>query len=294
MKQLAFLISTTLVCALSSAALAQAPSNLRLDYQVVDASCPDANQFADDVSAKLGFVPWRDDSPALRIRIRQEASETVATLELPSGDSKVFRDATCNELFPALVAATSVAIDSRAKPATPVQTAPTPAMLRGKAMIHIASDKAGLSVSRIRSRSVVVASNGMSASGAHWEELCLTPCSYQLDPGLHELVVSGQGPAVSRKVQLAPNADIYLEAKPGSTPMVYGGFMLAYTGPAIVLTGITFLLLDSTSKSFSLGMIGGGAAATGLGVGLMSWGKSELNRVPGPARPKGIALSGSF
>src|SRR5215831_2631481 len=46
------------VALLAAAASPASADKFALDYRATDPSCIDAGRFADEVSAKLGFVPW--------------------------------------------------------------------------------------------------------------------------------------------------------------------------------------------------------------------------------------------
>ncbi len=93
---------------------ASAPPAVGLDFHAAKgvSGCLSGDRFADEVSAKLGFVPWDAyATTAVRIRIVKDGDEAVGTLEQPDGSSKVLRAATCAALGDALVSAVTVALD---------------------------------------------------------------------------------------------------------------------------------------------------------------------------------------
>ncbi|MCP4449184.1 MAG: hypothetical protein GY811_28210, partial [Myxococcales bacterium] len=145
---------------------ASGESSLALDYDAKPKGCPDADRFADEVSSKLGFVPWNDAaSDKLRVRITEDSGEIVATLELPDGGSKVLRDSTCRRLLSSLAAATAVALDSGGSAPSQPQASlgSSTATDQSKARVHVRTTKPGVIVSTITDRVAMVGSNGASA-----------------------------------------------------------------------------------------------------------------------------------
>lgn len=323
-------LHTTLLSALALASLASSawadtprPSDgpevsLHLDYKASGLSCPEADRFADEVSSKLGFVPWHDDSSdRLVVRIRLDGGEAVASLELPNGDSKVLRDTSCQALFPALVAAVTVAIDSRsqAAPAEVNQNSARKSSAKRprhdkaspmQARVHVRSETAGVVVSRITARAMFAGSNGATAAGMGWEELCIAPCSFELDAGLSEIMISGVGPVATHKISLEGGKDSYLVARPGSTGLLYGGYGIASLGLTAAILGSTFMVVgthdydtgERSTPGWSIAALVGGLGATGLGIGMMYKARSHLDRESRPDQGsmvnRAVSLSGTF
>lgn len=75
--------------------IGHASTTASLDYRA-DEGCPDAARFIAEVSARLGRVPFETEDPnVVRVRVRSDESEWVATLELADGSSQVHRAPTC-------------------------------------------------------------------------------------------------------------------------------------------------------------------------------------------------------
>src|SRR5687767_5586632 len=104
------ILATVVVAAFATPAYAD--RNIALDYHSKVKGCPTAERFADQVAAKLGFVPWDPQATtSIRVRITSDSGEVVGTIEQPDGTSKVLRATTCPKLDEALVSAIAVALD---------------------------------------------------------------------------------------------------------------------------------------------------------------------------------------
>src|SRR4051794_38043651 len=105
-----------------------------------------------------------------------------------------------------------------------------------KAVVNIRSTGDPVTVAEITNRIMVVTNYG-SASGAAWKDICISPCSFKLDPGLHELMVYGDGiPSTIKKVDLTAGQRALL-AKPGSAALEWGGVTLTVLGILSATTG---------------------------------------------------------
>ncbi len=296
------------LCVLGGNARADANSSMVLDYEATAEGCPDAGRFADEVSSKLGFVPWNGQAlSTLRIRIRAEGGELVGTLELPDGSSKILRDSTCAPLFSALATAASVALDSASAAAAPVQNpAQITAPASRKATVHVGTSDGGLSVSIINSRMAMVGSNGVSAVGVSWTELCVAPCTFQLEPGRHEIAISGRGPVASRKLNIVADKDTYLTAEAGSSGLYYAGWGVGLAGVTSFTYGLVKYLVptvnfatgETESSTPAILLMVGGLAGTGLGYGMMYNSASRLDEDSAPPPPqvtaRAVTYSGTF
>ena len=306
-----FLSSFLMACLASSTAWADGSSSepsLQLEY-AQSAGCPGADRFADEVSSKLGFVPWsKASTDKLRVRIQRDGAEVVGSLELPNGDSKVLRDRSCQALFPALVTAVTVAVDSQSQSlllrgASAPEQAPSAAGSSASSKVHVRSTEPGVTVSRITSRGAAVASNGASAAAVYWEEICIAPCTFEVEAGLREIMISGNGPVASRKLNLPSGGDTYLMARPGSNGLLYGGGALASLGLTSAIVGGVGMLIGSSSRSSSSSSWGlpvfvGGLGAMGLGIGMVYKGRSHLDLESVPDQNsvvhRAVSLRGSF
>lgn len=163
----------------------------------------------------------------------------------------------------------------------------------------------------------------MAVMGISWKDICISPCSFELDPGLHELMVYGDGiSSTTGKFQLDPGSNDLL-AKPGSSLVEWGGVWSTAFGIVAATMGVMFMFLfteitqynpdgsetktDSGTKKLALPLLLGGLWGTGLGIGMMIAGRTSLERDAyadpnaehgGPnvasRTPLGVSYSGRF
>lgn len=100
------------------AAAAPAPARreharARLVYTASGPGCLSEAEFADEVSAKLGYSPWQPDGPALRTEIRRDNATYHATLSLAGAAPKQLSGATCRAVIDAAVTVVVVELDDR-------------------------------------------------------------------------------------------------------------------------------------------------------------------------------------
>jgi hypothetical protein len=306
----------------SAVANANSPAKanvLRLDYVATAQGCPSGEHLADEVSSKLGFVPWSYQAiDTLRVRISADQSEVVATMELPSGQSKVLRSSSCDGVFPLLAAAIAVALDSEMSAKhleQPKATVPPPPPAQtnapGTGRIHVRSTGTSVTVSTIDHRVFIAGSNGGTAMGVSWTERCTAPCSFDVQPGTTEVMIGGDVPAAVRKLNLSADSDTYLVAKPGSLGMLRGGYLISALGLGALTTGALWYflpnedfdeegtLVDQGTRSWVVPAMIGGAIGTGIGIGMMYGSRSSLEEEEAaPQTPvrvhKAITYSGRF
>lgn len=85
----------------------------QLVYQVNARGCLSAGEFADEISAKLGYSPWVDaSSNTLRTEIVERGGAYRATIRVPSGVSKEVAGASCRAVTDAAISAIVVRLDS--------------------------------------------------------------------------------------------------------------------------------------------------------------------------------------
>lgn len=184
------------VCAVLGAREAAADDVIALDYQAKAPGCPSADRFADEIAAKLGFVPWGAQAATkLRVRINQDGTEIVATIEQPDGSSKVLRAATCAKLDEQLVSAVAVALDRngsaapKAAPERRLRVLDRPQDGLGLVTVQLrATDGRALEISRVTQQSVIVGYSS-SAAAMSFETLCRVPCTAHLPTGMNRLLV---------------------------------------------------------------------------------------------------------
>src|SRR5690606_21451362 len=116
-----------------AAAAPLAADPVALDYRAPDPSCIDAGRFADEVSAKLGFVPWGDESTnprTIRIRVEREDEQFTGWFRNADGSAKSFEGATCGDVTANLVVTVAAALDR--VPTAPPSNAPGNAVVYGE------------------------------------------------------------------------------------------------------------------------------------------------------------------
>jgi hypothetical protein len=183
-----------------------------------------------------------------------------------------------------------------------------------KATVRVRSTGAPVTVAQITGRmaGAGVASGGQTVAvmGVSWKDLCISPCSFELDPGLHELMVYGDGiPSATKKLQLGQGQNDLL-AKPGSSLMEWGGVWLTAFGIVAVSMGVMFMFLftedtdyksdgseiksESGTKKLALPLLLGGLGGTGLGIGLIVAGGTSFDRDPHPGADRAGATRGGL
>jgi hypothetical protein len=178
------------VASLASPALAD---SVALDYRASDASCVDASRFADEVSAKLGFVPWSAAAPAkIRVRVEKDGGQFTGSVLNTDGSSKIIDGPTCTAVTSKLAITVAGAMDPAAFESTakaPV-AAPAPAKpdADGKVAVSFASAEGRrVDIAMNTGGGAGVSSTGASVVTAFFETVCTTPCTTRLPPGRHYL-----------------------------------------------------------------------------------------------------------
>jgi len=174
----------------------------------------------------------------------------------------------------------------------------TSATPEGKATVAVRSTGAPVTVAVITDRSTGVGNvggNSVVVMTVHYQDVCQSPCSFELDPGLRELAVHGDGVSSSTKqFQLRPGAQQFV-VKPGSAALAAGGYMLVVLGGVAAIVGGTFLVVLPDSGVGLPLTIGGGV---GLGAGIGMWIAGDTSFEPEPTqralRAPTLNLRGSF
>lgn len=94
----------------------RAHAQLRLVYEAPGAGCLGADEFADEVSAKLGYSPWQASGPVLRTEISRGKDGYHATLSLPGAAPKSLSGDSCSAVIDAAVMVVVVELDGRPGP----------------------------------------------------------------------------------------------------------------------------------------------------------------------------------
>ena len=88
----------------------------RLIYASRAAGCLSATEFADEVSARLGYSPWVDDSAReIHAEIVNHDKAFRATVRLGDGTKKILTAVSCKLLTDAVVSTVVVQLDSAPK-----------------------------------------------------------------------------------------------------------------------------------------------------------------------------------
>jgi hypothetical protein len=183
------------------------------------------------------------------------------------------------------------------------------------ATVTVDSPDPDVTVGYVTERMVALGSNGTSAMGIAWKDVCTAPCTFKLPSGSHELVATGPGyVGGSERFDLRPGRNRFV-VKPGSAPLRAGGYVLTVLGLTAAVVGVTFALLpprttvDSTGKvvettSFSSWAvplaIGGGVAVAG-GITMIAFSSTSIRRegeesgvAPKAGRFAGVSYAGRF
>jgi hypothetical protein len=182
------------VTVLALVALAASPraahaDNVALDYRASDASCIDASRFADEVSAKLGFVPWKAAASAkIRVRIDKDGNHFTGSVLNTDGTSKIVDGATCAQVTSNLAVTVAGAVDPSAlqgatKPTPAPAPAAAPAADNKIPVTFESADGRRIDISLNVGGGTGVASNGTAVVTNFYEGLCTTPCTARLPAG---------------------------------------------------------------------------------------------------------------
>jgi hypothetical protein len=176
-----FLVSIVIAAASSASA---APFGL--DYRAADPSCIDGARFSDEVSAKLGFVPWDPVATArIRIRVERDGEQFTGTFRNVDGSAKIVEGKSCADVTASLVVTVATAVDASPKPA-PRATAPTQTVHLNDGMIPVtfkSIEGRRLNISVQKASGYAVASNGTGIAAAYFDNLCTSPCTAGLPQG---------------------------------------------------------------------------------------------------------------
>jgi hypothetical protein len=243
MKVLSFLFVIAAVAPASAAPVA-------LDYRATDASCIDGSRFSDEVSAKLGFVPWDPIAKAkIRIRVERDGEQFTGSFRNVDGSAKIIEGKTCAEVTASLVVTVATAVDTQPTQPTPPKAAPPPPppaplqLSEGLIPVTFRSiEGRRLTVSVQKASGIAVASNGTTAAAAYFDNLCTSPCTAGLPQGRSTLAF----------------------ADPDTSS--FGGGLYLIDRPT------TITLQHKSRHSTRVGLVIGGLAASAVGVVALSGG----------------------
>ncbi len=172
-----------------------------------------------------------------------------------------------------------------------------------KAEVSVRSTGEPVTVAVIEDRAAAVGSLGGSTGtliAVRYRDICSTPCSFELDAGLRELVVHGDGvSAASRKLELQPGRQAF-SVDPGSSALANIGLTLTIAGGVLLGIGVT-LLAGGVDGPYTVPNVVGGAVGLGAGIPLWVMGTTsfESDSEEGPSefaasKPLGLSLAGAF
>lgn len=179
-----------IIVLLATVAPAAAEVRVALDYRADDTSCSDAGRFADEVSAKLGFVPWDDRvSATLRVRIAREGTLFIGSFRNADGSSKVVDGRTCGEVTALLAVTVATAIDPGSSPTrSPSEAAPA---IDDTVPVTFGGDRRfDVSIRVATAISIGIESDSPTPTASrYYESLCTSPCTARLPRGRSYLAV---------------------------------------------------------------------------------------------------------
>jgi hypothetical protein len=176
----------------------------------------------------------------------------------------------------------------------------------GPAVVTVESAGAPVTVAQIVSRmsaTGVGAGGTVTVVGVAYKDLCVTPCTFEVKPGLHEIGVHGNGVSGATNQFDLRSGPHKIRANPGSSGVAFGGYALAVLGGTALILGTVFIFIADDIMDFqALPLTLIGAGTTGLGIGMMFAGSTSLDKVGRGAQPSsvasrkpvGISLRGSF
>ena len=276
------------------ASVAQASTTASLDYRA-EADCPDAARFMSEVSAQLGRVPFETSDPnVVRVRVRSDQTEWVATLELADGTSQVHRATSCAESASRAAEALAEWLrrdQAETTPASPTASNPAPVPsppahrtptepFPGLAMPMAAGARPGVPV-RVRFESprdegllhlrigtavaYVHGARSPIAEGHSFAPICQMPCETLLPPGTHSFGVSldvGDAPELAGgAVSLAVPSELVVRHRSRFGFRV-AGWALFLGGMVAALAGLPGVVRGSR---LGLGALIGGGVAVAIG-----------------------------
>jgi hypothetical protein len=240
-----------------------AAESFSLDYKANDPSCVDASRFADEVSAKLGFMPWDKSSAAIKIRIERDGAQFTGTFRNVDGNAKVLDGATCQDVIASLVVTVAAAVDRN--PARAAKAPPPPAAAPSIAaglipVIFRTTDGGRVDVSRNTGNGVGAASNGTTVYAAYFDTVCTSPCTAGLPNGRNYLQFTDPESG-------SIYGDGYLIDKPTQITLTHKS--RHSTRMKTLLTGIVLTGLGATAFALggdsALGIVGG---SLGCAIGI--------------------------
>jgi hypothetical protein len=176
----------------------------------------------------------------------------------------------------------------------------------GPAVVTVESTGKPVTVAQIVSRmsaTGVGAGGTVTVIGVTYKDLCMTPCTFDMKPGLYEFGVHGSGVSGTTNQFDLRSGPQKLRADPGSSGVAIGGYLLTILGGVALTTGVIFIFVSDDIMDFpALPLTLIGAGTTGLGIGMMFAGSTSFEKVGraaapprvGLRQPVGVSFRGSF
>ena len=184
-------LAVALATAATATAAPAAAEPIALDYRATESSCVDAGRFADEVSAKLGFVPWDEAATTtISVRVQREGGQFIGSFRNADGRAKVIHGASCADVTANLAVTVAAALD-RTRPAAlaALTGSDARALDDGRVAVTITSvDGRRVDVSLNNAGGVGRASDGTQVVANYFEGVCTSPCTARLPRGRHYLM----------------------------------------------------------------------------------------------------------
>ncbi len=151
-----------------------------LDYHASANGCSDAARFADEVSTKLGFVPWSPSASAsIYVRVERDGEHFTGSVRNRDGSAKIIDGASCDEVIDSL--ATSIAADLSGRADDKI------------AVTFAAADGGPLAVALRTGTAYGHTGKGLAVTEAYFEDLCTSPCTARVARGDRYLSFEADG-----------------------------------------------------------------------------------------------------
>lgn len=258
---------------------------MRLDFSGAE-GCPDAGQFADEVSARVGRIAFdADASDVATVRMGWSdgwATVTAVTRERTTTSNlehtRMFRDPSCAVAAEAAAAALAVWLEepralmgvSVGTPApTPTPEPPAPPRPNG-VLLRVTGDFEQESEHGWAFH--IETNTGVGTGSARFfERLCLLPCETRLRPGLHQFgIAPGNGIAspFEQLTQIDVDSELHIAQRDAGVVARIGGVFMA-VGLLGILSTPSIWLVGALNDKDRLGRVGmaGTLASLALFIG---------------------------
>jgi hypothetical protein len=282
MKALPALIAACLL-ALSPVTASAQSGPLTLEYSA-PRGCLSEEEFRDEVSARLGTIPFGDGgSPLVVTIVAHNKAGWLGTLEL-QGRERVLKNADCPALARDLAAALAVQLDAPPPPSDepkPGGVGVVGGVIGGvisddkqTVTLDVQAEDPSLTLYVIRGQQLAYGSVGGYAStavGYSFESLCTAPCKLELEPNDYHFAI-GRGVAtplpLDNRVRIQAPSRVDLAYRSRRAVRIVG-FLVSLVGSSV---GLGLFVKGAADQSKSMMITGGVVAGASFVVGLpMTW-----------------------